>query len=169
MLKRIISFLLLISVCSAVLLCTGCSKDFEKVYSVTYTMDGKTYTVTSTYGISISGTGEDCTESEYNSAEHKFNSYDMSKFVGYKLDENSETTASFGTLKESDVGDYFVIKHTYNNPPVNQTTYKKYQFAGFSYSYVYVKVVDDDTIIIKQNGNETTYNVSSYSITKFSK
>ena len=132
-------------------------------------MDGKTYTVTSTYGISISGTGEDCSESDYNSAEHKFNSYDIPKFVGYELDKNSETIASFGTLKDGDKGDVFVVKHTYNNPPVTQTTYKKYSFEGFTYSYVYVKVVDDDTIIIKQNGNETTYNVSSYSITKFSK
>lgn len=169
MLKRIISCLLLITVCLAVLLCTGCSNDFEKVHSVTYTMDGKTYTVTSTYGISISGTGEDCSESDYNSAEHKFNSYDIPKFVGYELDKNSETIASFGTLKDGDKGDVFVVKHTYNNPPVTQTTYKKYSFEGFTYSYVYVKVVDDDTIIIKQNGNETTYNVSSYSITKFSK
>lgn len=169
MLKRISSCLLLIAVCAAVLLCTGCSNDFEKVHSVTYTMDGKTYTVTSTYGISISGTGEDCSESDYTSAEHKFNSYDMPKFAGYELDKNSETITSFGTLKDSDKGDIFVVKNTYNNPPVSQTTYKKYTFEGFAYSYVYVKVVDDDTIIIKQNGNETTYNVSSYSITKFSK
>lgn len=169
MLKKILSILLLMSMCSSMLLLTGCSKDFEKVNSVTYTMDGKTYTVTSTYGISISGTGEDCSESEYNSAEHKFNSYDMPKFVGYELNKNSETIDSFGTLKDSDKGDCFVIKNNYNNPPVTQTNYKKYTFGGFSYSYVYVKIVDEDTIVIKQNGNEATYNVSSYSITRFSK
>ena len=169
MLRKILSILLLVAICSALILLTGCSNEFEKVHSVTYTMDGKTYTVTSTYGISISGSSEACSESEYNSAEHKFNSSDMPKFVGYELNKNSETIAAFGTLKDSDKGDSFVIKNTYNNPPVTQTTYKKYTFEGFSYSYVYVKIVDDDTIVIKQNGNETTYNVSSYSITKFSK
>ena len=45
MLKKILSILLLMSMCSSMLLLTGCSKDFEKVHSVTYTMDGKTYTV----------------------------------------------------------------------------------------------------------------------------
>ena len=169
MVKKIISILILVAACSTLLLFTGCSNNFEKVHSVTYTMDGKTYTVTSTYGISISGSGEDCSESEFNSSKHKFNSSDMPKFVGYELNKNSETIDSFGTLNDSDKGDCFVIKNTYNNPPVTQTNYKKYTFEGFSYSYVYVKIVDDDTIVIKQNGNETTYNVSSYSITRFSK
>lgn len=171
MVKRTISFILSLVICATVLLFTGCSDKYEKVYSVTYTVDGKTYTETSTYGIAISGSGSgvECSESDYITAKHQFNDYEITKFVGHKLDKNSETINSFGSLTEENVGEEFVIKYTYNNPPVNQTHYKKYQFAGFSYSYIYVKVVDDDTIIIKKDGTETTYNVSSYSIQRFSK
>ncbi|MBR2926018.1 MAG: hypothetical protein IKC31_00350 [Clostridia bacterium] len=165
--KRIVSLFLLLALCLASLLFTSCSKDeYVLVWSVTYTMDGKTYTEKSTYGVAINGSGIDCVESDYLSGEHRFANGPF-KFTGYELPKDSTTIQSHGTLTEDDIGEYFYVKTSYYNPPVSQVWYKQYEFAGFGYTYVYVKVVDDDTIMIKKNGTVTTYNVSSYSLTYF--
>lgn len=167
--KRIVSLFLLFTLAILSLLSTGCSiEKYKLIWSVSYTVDGKTYTEKSTYGIAIKGAsmGIDCTEEDYLSAEHRFENGPF-KFTGYELPQNSTTVQAHGTLTEEDVGEYFYVKTSYYNPPVSQVWYKKYEFAGFGYHYVYVKVVDDDTIIIKKDGTKTTYNVSSYSLTYF--
>ena len=164
--KRIVSLFLLIAIALTTLLISGCAKDdYELVWSVTYTMDGKTYTENSTYGVAIKGSGVQCTENEYLTGEHTFVDFVAGK--KFELPKDSTTIQSHGSLTEEDIGEYFYVKHYYYNPPVSQTNYWQYEFAGFGYTYVYVKVVDDDTIIIKKNGTETTYNVSSYSLTYF--
>lgn len=164
--RRIVSMCLLLVIAIIPLALSSCSKDdYQLVWSVTYTMDGKTYTEKSTYGIATKNSGEQCSENLYLNGEHQF----VGHIVGekYELPKDSTTIKSHGSLTEDDIGEYFYVKDSYYNPPVSQTWYWQYEFAGFGYTYVYVKVVDDDTIIIKKNGTETTYNVSSYSITYF--
>ena len=167
--KKILAYCLLCNLIFCSLFALGCKKDsYKLVWSVSYTLDGKAYTEKSTYGVAIQGNlnGVDCSETEYLSAEHRFENGPF-KSTGYELPKDSATIQSHGSLTEEDIGEYFYVKTSYYNPPVSQVWYKQYQFAGFGYDYVYVKVVDDDTIIIKKNGEKTTYNVSSYSLTLF--
>ncbi|MBQ8229973.1 MAG: hypothetical protein IJZ32_04700 [Clostridia bacterium] len=167
--KKILAYSLLFAFAFCLLFSVGCKKqDYKLVWSVSYTLDGKTYTEKSTYSIAIKGasTGIDCTEADYLSSEHRFENGPF-KHTGYELPKDSTTVQAHGTLTEEDIGEYFYVKTSYYNPPVSQVWYKQYEFAGFGYHYVYVKIVDDDTIVLKADGAKTTYNVSSYSLIYF--
>lgn len=163
--KKTVALILLLVFSSASFL-TGCRRDdYKLVWSVTYTLDGKAYTERSTYGVATKSSGVQCTEAEFLAGEHKFYGH---LSASYDLPRDSKTVQSHGSLMKEDIGEYFYVKDSYYNPPVSKEWYWKYEFAGFGYHYVYVRIVDDDTIVIKKKGIETTYKVSSYSLVYFS-
>lgn len=45
--------------------------------------------------------------------------------------------------------------------------YSAYKYTGVAYLIVYVKIINNSTIVVRDNKGETTYTVSSYKITEF--
>lgn len=173
--RKIIAILILLSVFLGTLVSCGGDNDdgFKEVASVTYTVDGTKKTENSIARMSL-GNAEPISEDEYTRANSKYqvNSLGISK----TLTASSKTVSSIGGFDNSDKGKYIYYRYiAWGSMGFGRVRGKDFEF-GFAkyeitseifYSYIKVKVVDDDTIIIKNSRGETTYNVSSYSITYF--
>ena len=81
--------------------------------------------------------------------------------TNYSLEKESDTVISHNGLTEDSVGEFYYSYDEFTN------SFYKREFAGFKYSYVCVKVLDNDTIKVKTEDTEVTYNVTRYSITYF--
>ncbi len=149
----------------------GCKKDdFEKVYSVTFTMDGKSTTKTSYAYLYVSQQNGVTQEVYYSTPKIADIDGDLNS-QKIALSVNNKTISSWNGITEEQKGEVIGYR---NGMWFNSSTghyvsadYILGTFEGFLYYYVLVRVVDDDTIIIKDGSGQTTYNVSSYKISKF--
>lgn len=173
--KKIIAILLLITMFLSMLVGCGSSKDdgFKDVASITYTVDGKKKTEKSVARMYV-GKAEPISEDEYLLANPKYQVTSVG--ISQTLTASSKTVASVCGFDDSDKGNFIYYKYVaWGSMGFGRVRGKDFDYgfskyeikSGIFYSYVRVKVVDDDTIIIKNSSGETTYNVSSYSITYF--
>ncbi len=163
MIKKFLAIILLTTLSISILSsCKGCKKnDFVEVYSVTFTVDGKKTSKYSSASMDLSLVGF-VSKSEYDAVEEKYKI--SSPNLTESLSPYVKTVSSVCGLNNSDKGKY--VYHSYYN--MGSVVYAVYLItSGINHDYVSVKVIDDDTIIIRSYGSETTYNVSSYSITYF--
>ena len=171
--KRIIVFLLSLLVLLSNFV--GCKNDsFVDVASVTYTVEGKK-TTESSYAYMSLGSRTVISEEEYMNADSKFK-FDSLVNLTQKLMPSYKTVSSILGLDNSDKNKYIYEKFiAWGSPGLGQVRGEDWDYgfvkqqicSEISYNYIKVKVVDDDTIVVKNSSGETTYNVSSYSITYF--
>ena len=158
--KCVSLIVIMVLVLNLFIACGNKDDGFKTVVSVTYTIDGNKKTENSTAGMEL-GIAEPSSENEYNRAESKYQVYPR---IRQNLQPSSKTVSSIGLFDNSDKGKFIYYWYFNFNVPV----YVKYQIkSDIIYNYIQVKVIDDDTIIIKNSNGETTYNVSSYSIIYF--
>lgn len=159
--KKLSALLLLVIILIGTL--TGCSQkdEFVKVASITYTFEGKSITEKSKAYLGL-GEAEEITDEEYY----------FGTLSTYRLDDKPRSVYLSRDQKEIDdiqgLNDSHKGEYVYYYVQTGrQYKYYKAELLGLYYSYVYVKVVDDDTIVIDSSKGKTTYTVSSYSITEF--
>lgn len=161
--------------CGVLTSCNDKNDGFTEVASITYTVDGKSKTENSTAVIYL-GQMEHITEDEYNRSDSKYQVSSIAGGLSTKLTASTKTVSSVWGINNSDKGKYVYYWYVaWGDMGWMKVRGKDYEL-GFAkceitseirYNYIKVKVVDDDTIIIKNSKGETTYNVSSYSITHF--
>ena len=153
--KKILSVLMLIlcGMCSIIMF-TGCS-GFNKVQSVSYSLNGKWHTLKSEFYYETSFFSEDVSKEEYDSAPRKYKTNDL----GLALCSTINVDGTYYD-PEYEIGEY--IYYT-------DIVYRKVQITGYSFRYIYVQEVSSHTIKIKysENGVVTTYNVDAYRIVNF--
>ena len=173
--RKVVAIVVLLSVFLSTLV--GCSGDndngFKEVASITYTIDGTQKTENSIARMSL-GNAEYISEDEYTRANSKYQVTSVG--ISKALTASSKTVSSIGGFDNSDKGKYIYYRYiAWGSMGFGKVRGRDFDF-GFAkyeitseigYSYIRVKVVDDDTIIVKNSRGETTYNVSSYSITYF--
>ena len=173
--RRVVAIVVLLSVFLSTLVCCSGDNDngFKEVASVTYTVDGTKKTENSIARMSL-GNAEYSSEDEYTNANSKYQVTSVG--ISRALTSSSKTVSSIGGFDNSDNGKYIYYRYiAWGSMGWGSVRGKDFDFgfqkykiiSEISYNYIKVKVVDDDTIIIKNSRGETTYNVSSYSITYF--
>lgn len=160
----------------------GCSDDsdeFELIYQVSFVYEGKRKSQASHVEYCYKDEQEISREQYYLSPKEKRMAF--SDFTRKRLHPNDRLTADYNVPKDHK-GKTSVFVPTTETDPLELTVYMVHSDAfGFTYwyytatltgkiySYVYLKVIDSTTIVIKNDTGETTYSVSSYSITYFNK
>ena len=122
------------------------------------------------------GPAETISEDEYMRASSKYQGSPPN--IEKYLTPSEKTISSISGFDNSDKGKYLYIRYLawgtlhFGRESIRgkdfEYGFSKYEIASeIQYRYIKVKIVDDDTIIIKNSQGETTYNVSSYSISYF--
>lgn len=149
----------------------GCSNDgFELVCQVEYTTNGVVKTEDSRYDIHYSAATY-ITKEEYDASPVKQRITGVSSSgklpTNHKIPNNAKDKTSYQidakVTTTDDLKRYYYAYHTFAQ--TNQYFMVKEMYT--TYYYIYVKVVDSTTIIVRNNKGDTTYTVSSYRITKF--
>ena len=169
--KKFISFsIVILLLCSVMTVHTGCSNGYKAVNSVTFITNGVEKTCRS-YKTNKFGHQLETTVEEYNE-KYKTRHIDVADSILTPSLEtilkkaNGKTTYRYVEEKL----DGYWYWNTFNiNGGLNSGTryYWKKRYYETNYYFVYVKVVDNTTLKIKDSKGETTYTVSSYRITDF--
>lgn len=182
--KRIYKTLSVIVVLLLVCLClTSCSDDFEMVKSISIVTGGetKTFRTTTTPVVELSDA------IYYDPAEGKalfdaapenrklYNVVDegkpltiddinkMSKISFADAVKSAKGSTHYETVEPALKGYYYEMSRY---APNGYTYYTRMSYIKTYFNFVYVKIKNDTTIVIKSGNNETTYQVTSYKIEK---
>lgn len=90
---------------------------------------------------------------------YSFSIRNLPEFIHIKLSKNSSKSSYIG-LTETDVGNWIYLE-------TNGRPQYKMKLIGINYEYVYVDILDHQTLSIKTWEGTTVYTVSRYSITYF--
>ena len=144
---------------------TGCNNkdDFVEVAAITYTIDGEKVTEESKAYLALGEAEEITYEGYYSGTLSTYRLDDKPRSI--ILTHDQKTVDNIQGLNDDHKGEYVY----YYTKVGNEYKYYKAELLGLYYQYVHVKIVDDDTIVIISGKGKTTYNVSSYRITEFSK
>ena len=166
----VLSFILL---AFSALSISGCSNDgFELVKSVSITTNGEEKTFKSTTTPQVSFTNDKyIAYDEFYAAPENRKLYG----TGVNVNELSKITISDAIKAAKNATYYEIVEkeldgywyHKYSHTIHGNVYYVKYEYEKTYCTFVYVKVKNDSTIVIKRGSAETTYTVSSYSIVKF--
>lgn len=162
----------LLTIIAVIISCcvVGCSNDdgFEVVCSIRYTTNGEIRTDYSTWEKNYTN-NKFITEAEYEATpkNKRLINYSLSNKVEklsetHKIDKNFKyhTRIKFyEKTNEDDLKRYYWSSWT--------KKYVECELESITYHYILVKIIDNSTITIRTYQNETTYTVSSYSITYF--
>ena len=149
------------------LLCTGCnSKKYVAVAQVEFTTSGELIKKTSTkramYKFNQSITADEYWSVPY---ENHITNQSMEKIdlkANYVIPKEERGKTQF-VVKPTKTTSMYYQSYSFTGAPL----YSEYKYEGTEYLIVYVKVINNTTIIVKDNYGETIYNVSSYRITEF--
>lgn len=170
---RYLKTIILLFIASFMLVSCG-NNQFKEVRSVTFTSNGKTQTFYPTWYIVPSSIYENATEEEYKTADFKTSVmvpnnttvdtiafYTTDLFSGNILGVSSRPYKPYNISKD-DIGKYlYIYAHDLGD---YFRKFFKIEIRDVGTDYIQVKVKNDTTIVIKKNGRETTYTVTSYSI-----
>ena len=173
--KILVVFLFVSLILSHFTSCNSKESEFKEVASITYTVDGKEKTETSSAYMSV-GLAERASEEEYNNADPKYQV--TQAYIKTPLTQSTKTVSSVLGFDNSDKGKYLYVRELAWGSICfgrNNVRGKDYDYAFYKheikseiyYHYIWVNIVDDDTIVIINSNGKTTYNVSSYRITNF--
>ena len=152
--------------------CGGCSNDYKAVRRITFTTNGVEKTCGSYKANEFSYFPKEITKEEFDQAI----SNDYKRQKSYT---DSIQTPSLETILKNAKGkttyEYIEPKlegywyySTFNtNFSANEYYYWKTKYEKTNYYFVYVKVVSDTILKIKDRNGETTYTVTSYKLTRF--
>lgn len=176
-----IIILLLIPV---LLIITGCreKQDFTEVVSVKFVSDGKQYERRSWWSITTESNfdfinfnlkkGQNNIDGWIKTDESEFNSTDSKFRFSYTINMNNNpfhgdiysTKKNTLGLSENDIGKTVVLRVTVFGVG---SYYYKSPLNSYTYGYVKVKVIDNENIVFLVGKTETSYKVTSLSITYF--
>ena len=169
--KYLLSIVLAFTIIFSCIGMVGCNNGFELVKSISITTNGevKKFSSSSTPYVSL-------INDKYISAEEFNNAPEDRKYInGIKLNELSKITideaikaaknSTHYEIVEKELEGYWYSKNSYT--PNGNIYYHRYEYENTYCNFVYVKVKNDTTIVIKSGSTETTYTVTSYSIVKF--
>ncbi len=153
--KILIVFFILVIILTNILL-VGCKEKgdgFELVKSISFVSSGESKVIHSTASYIFDGE-EESNYDEWRKNEdywlHTDNPFDSFPLNVKILGEKKKDTYYYYTRR---LGNY--------------VCYLKVKIKGYKYNYLYVKVIDNETIEIKKDDKITIYKVTSYSITYF--
>lgn len=167
--RKIISIFIVIFLFCSLMFYTGCSNGYQAVESITLTCNGVTNTYSSYKTNTFSSPPTVITEEEYTQAI----SNDDNRIMSYA--EAIETPSFKSILKKAKgktnykyvepklEGCWYYAEH----PFFGDRYYLKTYYLETNYYFVYVKVVSDSVLKIKDNNGEITYAVSSYKLINF--
>lgn len=158
----------------------GCGDEgFELVYEVKYTTNGEDKKDSFTCGYLYADQPQNITENEYDALPNKYQNNVLSgrlnvysyNYIPYKEAEPKGKTRycvprenlSSSHLTGFDEN-YFRYYYVHN---FNTILYFKRELLCAYYDYVYVKINSPSNITIRKSNGETTYEVTSYKLTKF--
>lgn len=175
--KRIVSVLLICMAILPILLLYGCNAGFKPVYSITIVTNGSTKTFKSHSELDGSPWENGITFEEYKNkayGDYEYSTYSEAK---KQLYGNDGISKSFKIpLKYRNKTSFYV-----QFDPARRVNYYSKHYSeiamrynvvywyvkGITYHIIYVKVKNSSTIVIREDNSETTYTVTSYSITYF--
>lgn len=149
---------------------------FTLVKSVSITTNGEklTFKSTTTPQVSFGFNYSLISQSEFIAApeNRKFYGADNSDFNALsKITINDAIKASKHSthyeVVEKDLEGYWYHEYSYTSQGNVYYEYEKYKYEKTYCNFVYVKVKNDTTLVIKSGNGETTYTVSSYRIKEF--
>ena len=182
--KKIFKTLSVIFVLLFVCLClTSCSDDFEMVKSITIVTGGetKTFKTTTTPVVELSDAiYYDPVEGKavFDAAPENRKLYNvvdegkpltiddinkMSKISFADAIKSAKGSTHYETVEPALKGYYYEMSRY---APNGYTYYTRMSYIKTYFNFVYVKIKNDTTIVIKSGNNETTYQVTSYKIEK---
>lgn len=143
---------------------SGCTGGFEPVQSIKYVTGGEHKSETSYWIRSYKETK--ITEKEYNESPENQRGHTQPNKVylskSFKIpDDKKHLTSYIEKPTIPGMVEYGIQGFVYN------PKYYKYEFIGYSYYLIQVKVINDETIEIKNSLGTSKYTVTSYSITYF--
>ena len=157
--------------CTCCITLFGCANNgFEPVCSIEYTTNGTKTTEDSRWEIHYSAPRY-ITKEEYDASPTKqritgqASSGKISQ--SHKIPSNAKGKTAYVVNAEKTNSDNLKRYYYGHNTIGNITQYFEVTMMYTTYYYIYVKVVNSTTIIIRNNKGDTTYTVSSYRITKF--
>ena len=168
--KKIVSVILVIFLFSSLIFCTGCSNGYQAVRRITFTTNGTKKTCSSYKSNEFSSYPRESTEEEYNQAVlNKRRQSDADSIQTASLEEilkkvKGKTTYQYVEPKLEGDWYYYTVNGDWGS--INYYYWKTF-YQRTNYYFVYVKVVSDTILKIKDSKGETTYTVSSYQITRF--
>ena len=159
---------------------TGCNGGgFKVVKSITITTGGY-YT-----GFESSTKGEVQFKSTSITKEEFDNAPDDRKFVDAKNEfvkgsikskisiesaiKSANNKTIYEVVEDELKGSYYQFNSAYSGLEgiAGKIAYTKYEYEKTTFNFVYVKIKNDTTLVIRSDNAETTYTVTSYSITEF--
>lgn len=168
--KFIPIFIVVLLLCFVMFYYTGCSIGYKAVQSVTFTTNGVNKTCrsgkTNVFGHQLNITEEEYNEKSKNRYTGVIDSIQTPSLETILKKANGKTTYKY---VEEKLEGYWYWTTFNTNGGLNTGTryYWKKQYYETNYYFVYVKVVNDTTLKIKDSKGETTYTVSNYRITYF--
>ena len=169
--KKIVCFIVITMLCAYSYILCACSNDgFELVYGVEYTTNGSTKSEYSRWRVHYSAATY-ITKQEYDASPS--NQRISSSGSGgrlpksYKIPDEAEGKTLYIVYAKKTSSDNLKRYYWARNSIANITQYFEVEEMYTTYYYVYVKVIDSTTIVVRNDNGDTTYTVSSYSITKF--
>ncbi len=152
---------------------SGCSDNdgFHVVKSVTFTTNGEEKKFSSSQSPSFKMENDDyITAHEFNNAPNDRKIYEAFYDLDSRYSVNdaikAAKNATYYEVYEKELAGIWYITYSWTNG-VGNTYYKKGTYKNTYFNFVYVKVKNDTTLVIKSGNAETTYTVSSYRITEF--
>ena len=169
--KKIISVFIATLLFCSLTFCGGCSNGYKPVKSITFTSNGVTKTCNSHKANAFSRP-EEITEEEFDQAIS--NNYKRQKSYTDSIQtpsletilKNAKDKTTYEYIEPKLEG-YWYYSYFGTNFSSGSYSYWKTKYAKTNYYFVYVKVVSDTILKIKDRNGETTYTVTSYKLTSF--
>lgn len=152
----------------------GCKKNnFKLVQTITITIDGteKKFSSSTKGDVVFKDNYKYITKEEFNNApsNRKYYNDEFNNAVNSKVSiNNAIKSAKYSTsyeIVENELKGYYYWAYWYTSGGNIYYTKREYEKTRFTFVYVYVK--NDTTIVVKSGNSEITYTVSSYKITYF--
>lgn len=152
----------------------GCdNNNFKLVKSITITTNGseKTFSSSTKPDVIFKENYRYITKNEFNNAPNsrKYYNDEFKEAVFSKISisdaiKSAKNSTSYEIVESELIGFYY---WAYWHTPSGNIYYTKREYEKTSFIFVYVKIKNNTTVVIKRASTETTYTVTSYSITYF--
>lgn len=169
--KKIISVFIATLLFCSLMFCGGCSNGYKAVRRITFTTNGVEKTCSS-YNQNEFYYPEEITEEEYNQAisnNNKRQKYYADSSQTHSLESILKKVKGKTTYEyvEPKLEGYWYYNTFNNDFSSGKYYYWKTEYKKTNYYFVYVKVVSDTILKIKDRNGEITYTVTSYKLTSF--
>ncbi len=150
---------------------TGCNNNFKLVKSITITTNGESQTFSSSTKpeVVFKENYRYIEKREFDLApqERKYynDEFDVSSKISLDDAIKSAKQSTYYAVVENELKGFYYWAYQYTSN--GNIYYTKREYEKTECRFVYIKIKNDTTIVIKNASNETTYTVTSYRVTYF--